>query len=323
MSLGLLTSSLRVLKTLKSSTTEHSDQLLNIINDRLVHKGQEGYEPPQRRSRLQLILLSCAVCGIEFCYAAETAFVSPTLLKIGVHVIYMSLIWCLSPTLGFILVPILGSMSDRCQSRLGRRRPFILVLSVTIILGLIFVPNGQTIGRALGDDYSEDDKLAAMYAKPTDIPYGTTQSFLGDTTELTTSDSILNPLLRNLQPLPSDQNATNNSSDVFNPFSRYFDRVVVTGDYSLELVEITSNPEDDVTETTTLTPRTISLYEISPHPWSILFTVLGVVMLDFSCDACQSPCRAYLLDVSAPEDHQVQELTDRISSNISLGNYLL
>lgn len=34
-----------------------------------------------------------------------------------------------------------------------------------------------------------------------------------------------------------------------------------------------------------------------PHPWGILFTVLGTVLLDFDADACQSPARAYLLDV--------------------------
>ena len=33
--------------------------------------------------RKELIKISAAVMGIEFAYAAETAFVSPTLLKIG------------------------------------------------------------------------------------------------------------------------------------------------------------------------------------------------------------------------------------------------
>ena len=47
-----------------------------------------------------MILLSCAVCGIEFCYAAETAFVTPTLLRIGVPMLYMSFIWGVSPLLG-------------------------------------------------------------------------------------------------------------------------------------------------------------------------------------------------------------------------------
>lgn len=39
------------------------------------------------------------------------------------------------------------------------------------------------------------------------------------------------------------------------------------------------------------------------HPWGIFFTILGTVMLDFDADACQSPSRAYLLDVCVPEDH--------------------
>ena len=37
--------------------------------------------------------------------------------------------------------------------------------------------------------------------------------------------------------------------------------------------------------------------------YGIALTVLGVVLLDCCCDACQSPCRTYLLDVSQPGDH--------------------
>lgn len=36
------------------------------------------------------------------------------------------------------------------------------------------------------------------------------------------------------------------------------------------------------------------------HPWGVFFTVLGTVLLDFDADACQSPARAYLLDVTVP-----------------------
>lgn len=40
------------------------------------------------------------------------------------------------------------------------------------------------------------------------------------------------------------------------------------------------------------------------HPWGIFFTVLGTVLLDFDADACQSPARAYLLDVTIEGNHQ-------------------
>lgn len=36
------------------------------------------------------------------------------------------------------------------------------------------------------------------------------------------------------------------------------------------------------------------------HPWGIFFTILGTILLDFDADACQSPSRAYLLDVLIP-----------------------
>ena len=40
--------------------------------------------------------------------------------------------------------------------------------------------------------------------------------------------------------------------------------------------------------------------EHGTHPWGILFTILGTVLLDFDADSCQSPSRAYLLDVTIP-----------------------
>ena len=73
--------------------------------------------------------------GIEFSYAAETAFVSPTLLKIGVDHQHMTLVWALSPLVGFFVTPILGSMSDRCKLKYGRRRPFILLLALGVFIG--------------------------------------------------------------------------------------------------------------------------------------------------------------------------------------------
>jgi len=42
-------------------------------------------------------------------------------------------------------------MSDNCQSRFGRRKPFILVLSLVAYVGLALVLNGEAIGTWLGD----------------------------------------------------------------------------------------------------------------------------------------------------------------------------
>ncbi|XP_024883169.1 proton-associated sugar transporter A [Temnothorax curvispinosus] len=177
----------------------------------------------RKKTRAELVRVSAAVMGIEFSYAAETAFVSPTLLKIGVDHQHMTLVWALSPLVGFFVTPILGSMSDRCRLKYGRRRPFILLLALGVLIGLILVPNGEHVGYLFGD-----------------MPFRTNETIpLGH---------------RTTAKLPEE--------------------------VTLESVE-----------------------RASSHSWGIFFTILGTVLLDFDADACQSPARAYLLDVTVPEDH--------------------
>ena len=107
--------------------------------------------PERVRTTVRMILIAACVGGIEFAYAAETALVSPLLLQLGVPVYLMTLSWCASPLLGIFFVPVLGSLSDTCTSPLGRRRPFIIVYSVGIVIGLLLVPYGKNIGELLGD----------------------------------------------------------------------------------------------------------------------------------------------------------------------------
>lgn len=82
------------------------------------------------------------------------------------------------------------------------------------------------------------------------------------------------------------------------------------GDYDpSEDVEINNNGTDASNVTIAQVGRLMSSAtgsvvgqgnQISPHPWGIFFTILGTVLLDFDADACQSPARAYLLDVTIP-----------------------
>lgn len=142
----------------------------------------------------------------------------------------MTLVWALSPIVGFFLTPLLGSLSDRCHSPMGRRRPFIILLSIGVLLGLLLVPNGEDIGYAMGDFYSLEN--------------------------VTTSSNQSKILPHRTTAIDSDA----------------------------ELSEMLTT-------------------ESSSHTWGIFFTILGTVLLDFDADACQSPSRAYLLDVTIPKDH--------------------
>jgi len=238
----------------------------NVVRNkfiRSVNAGEDYEHHYRRKSRLELTRISAAVMGIEFSYAAETAFVSPTLLKIGVSQRHMTLIWCLSPLVGFFLTPILGSLSDRCRSGLGRRRPFIILLSIGVVLGLILVPNGKYLGTLLGDVYSP-----SLTYDPDDQTPGGREMYLSYEDELDYNQTIAS----NFSPVEEE------------------------GEYPPHRA----------------------------HPWGIFFTIVGTVLLDFDADACQSPSRAYLLDVTLPEDHAIGLSTFTIMAGLggSLG-YLM
>ena len=85
-----------------------------------------------------MFYLSRSIFYLLFTYL-ETIAKNFQFLIAGVLHEHMTLIWCLSPLIGFFLTPIMGSLSDRCKSNLGRRRPFIILLSIGVVLGKIFM----------------------------------------------------------------------------------------------------------------------------------------------------------------------------------------
>ncbi|XP_061584536.1 proton-associated sugar transporter A isoform X1 [Cololabis saira] len=111
-------------------------------------------ELPPRRTFQELLCNGCILFGIEFSYAMETAYVTPVLLQMGLPDQFYSLVWFISPILGFLVQPLIGAWSDRCTSRFGRRRPFILALAVGALVGLSLVLNGRDIGVSLADTAS-------------------------------------------------------------------------------------------------------------------------------------------------------------------------
>ncbi|XP_063701955.1 proton-associated sugar transporter A-like isoform X2 [Culicoides brevitarsis] len=216
-----------VAHSLPTANIDYNDPVRKqLIQEKRDHAKQQKYDYSHvfsPKSRFDLIRLSAIIMAIEFAYAAETAFVSPILLEIGIDHSKMTMIWGISPFVAFFVSPLMGTISDKCRSSLGRRRPFILLLSIGIILGLLLVPYGKPLGILLGD--------------------------YGDEKE--------------------DYMNTTRSLDNFNVEEKIF-------------------PEGSVYDS---------------YKWAVMFTVIGTILLDFDCDNCLTPARAYLLDVSLPENH--------------------
>lgn len=119
-------------------------------SEKEVEEEGRGMQIPLHR----WVMHGAVMFGREFCYAMETALVTPVLLQIGLPEQYYSLTWFLSPILGLLFTPVIGSASDRCTLRWGRRRPFILALCVGVLLGVALFLNGSLIGLSVGDSPS-------------------------------------------------------------------------------------------------------------------------------------------------------------------------
>ncbi|KAM6474293.1 membrane-associated transporter protein isoform 2-T2 [Liasis olivaceus] len=109
----------------------------------------EAGEPSKKRTG-QLVMHSMIMFGREFCYAVEAAFVTPVLLTVGLPKSLYSFVWLISPVLGFLLQPVVGSASDHCTSRWGKRRPFILTFGILMLLGMALYLSGDVVISGLG-----------------------------------------------------------------------------------------------------------------------------------------------------------------------------
>ncbi|KAK6319972.1 hypothetical protein J4Q44_G00090790 [Coregonus suidteri] len=100
---------------------------------------------PGWRSQWRLVLLNSLTCGLEICVAAGITYVPPLLLEAGVEEQYMTMVLGIGPVLGLIFIPVIGSASDHCNSSYGRRRPFIWLLSLGVLLALLIIPHADLL----------------------------------------------------------------------------------------------------------------------------------------------------------------------------------
>uniref|UniRef100_A0A3P8X6C6 Zgc:77158 n=2 Tax=Cynoglossus semilaevis TaxID=244447 RepID=A0A3P8X6C6_CYNSE len=61
----------------------------------------------------------------------------------------MTMVLAVGPVLGLLFIPLIGSASDQCNSSYGRRRPFIWLLSVGILLALFIIPHADFLATHL------------------------------------------------------------------------------------------------------------------------------------------------------------------------------
>ncbi|XP_007422217.1 solute carrier family 45 member 3 [Python bivittatus] len=102
--------------------------------------------------KAQLLLINSLTFGLEVCLAAGVTYVPPLLLEVGVEEKFMTMVLGIGPVLGLVFVPLLGSASDHWHSSYGRRRPFIWVLCLGVLLSLLIIPHSHRLARLVALD---------------------------------------------------------------------------------------------------------------------------------------------------------------------------
>ena len=88
--------------------------------------------------------------GLQFGFALQNANVSRIFQTLGADVNDIPVLWVAAPLSGLIVQPIVGYLSDRTWTRLGRRRPYFLIGAVLATLALLWMPNSPALWVAAG-----------------------------------------------------------------------------------------------------------------------------------------------------------------------------
>ena len=94
--------------------------------------------------------MSFGFLGIQFGFALQNANVSRIFETLGAKIDEIPILWIAAPVTGLIIQPIIGHMSDKTWTRLGRRRPYFLIGAILASLALFIMPNSPVLWIAAG-----------------------------------------------------------------------------------------------------------------------------------------------------------------------------
>jgi len=106
-------------------------------------------EKPQL-SFWQIWNMSFGFLGIQFGMGLQMANMSAIFSFLDAKEEDLSLLWIAAPLTGLIVQPIVGYMSDRTWTGLGRRRPYFLVGAILASLALVAMPHSSALWMAVG-----------------------------------------------------------------------------------------------------------------------------------------------------------------------------
>lgn len=145
--------------------------------------------PKDRVPLTKLLRVASVAGGIQFGWALQLSLLTPYVQQLGIPHAWASIIWLCGPLSGLIVQPLVGHLSDRCTSRFGRRRPFILGGAISIALSVLIIGHAADLGWKFGDTKEHRRSAVAFFVfgfwildVANNVTQGPCRALLGDLT---------------------------------------------------------------------------------------------------------------------------------------------
>ena len=101
-----------------------------------------------RLSLGQIIQMNVGFLGLQFSFGLQQSSMGPIYSYLGADEASLPLLSLAGPITGLLVQPIVGAMSDRTNSRWGRRTPYFLIGAILCSLSLFAMPFSSTLWMA-------------------------------------------------------------------------------------------------------------------------------------------------------------------------------
>lgn len=93
----------------------------------------------------KILQMNLGFLGLQFSFGLQQGNMAPIYSYLGADEASLPILQLAGPVTGLVVQPIIGAMSDRTNSKWGRRTPYFIVGAILCSLGLLFMPLSQSI----------------------------------------------------------------------------------------------------------------------------------------------------------------------------------
>lgn len=101
-----------------------------------------------RLSLARIVEMNLGFLGLQFSFGLQQANMAPIYGYLGADEASLPLLWLAGPVTGLLVQPLIGAMSDRTNTRLGRRTPYFLIGAILCSICLFAMPYSRALWMA-------------------------------------------------------------------------------------------------------------------------------------------------------------------------------